>query len=91
MEIKQTAPVAAHVEEALLKSEGTHLGEMKMSRKRKKHHSRVTGLRNAVLRSRKGGRVLALWCTRVHMPVELLPVTACPVTLCTHCSRLGTP
>lgn len=47
-------------------------GEMKMNRKRKKYHSRVTGLINAVGKSRKGGRVLAL-------RTQLLPVPASPV------------
>lgn len=52
-------------------------------KKKKKKHSRVTRLINAVWKSRKGGQVLALSvalrCTHMHTPAQLLPVKASPV------------
>lgn len=69
-------------EEALLKSRNILIwGEMKINRVRKKYHSRVTGLINAMWKSRKGGCGLAL-CTALrhtHIHAQPFPVAASPL------------
>lgn len=64
-------------EQALLKSGKIRIWrEMKMNRRRKKYHSGVTGLINAMWRSGQGGRVLALSVPLRRAPAQLLPAAA---------------
>lgn len=90
MEIKRTPPLCRPQLRRHCLNPGTFSSgeEMKISRIRKKYHSRVTGLINAMWKSRKGGAVswLCAWLPGTHTSMH-----SHSLSLPAHCSPLIPP
>lgn len=78
MEMKRTPPLWGGGIASI--QERSHLGRDEDNTIRKKYHSRVTGLINAMWKSRRGGHVLALCVAlrHTHIHAQPFPVTASP-------------